>query len=278
MQQVVVPPCGLQKRSELIFAPVSISIIISAKYFVTLPIEVEEEYVIELRGAAVYHGDLRGRHRDELVLRGVDLAIGRGELVYLIGRVGSGKSTLLKMLYGEVPLGAGEAYVAGYDLASLRRSDIPHLRRRLGIVFQNCELLTDRNVFSNLHYVMRATGWRNETDMRRRIGELLSLVGLINKEYKMPYELSGGEQQRLCIARALINSPEAVLADEPTGNLDPAAADAVMKIFRRVNQMGCTVVMSTHNVSLINDYPSRTLRFNQGRVEEIDIRPLVGGK
>ncbi len=230
-------------------------------------------YVIELRGASVYHGG-RGRHGQELVLSGVDLEVRRGELVYFIGRVGTGKSTLLKTLYGEVPLGGGEGYVAGYDLGCLRRRDIPHLRRRLGIVFQNCELLTDRNVFSNLHYVMKATGWRNETDMRRRIEELLALVGLTNKEYKMP----GGEQQRLAIARALINSPEAVLADEPTGNLDPAAADAVMKIFRRVTQMGCAVVMSTHNIGLIGDYPSRTLRFNQGRVEEIDIRPLLAGR
>lgn len=226
-------------------------------------------YVIELRGASVCHGRRRER---ELVLSNVDLRVRRGELVYFIGRVGSGKSSLLKMLYGEVPLGGGEGYVAGYDLGTLRRRDIPHLRRRLGIVFQNCELLTDRNAFSNLHYVMRATGWRNETDMRRRIEELLALVGLANKEYKMPFELSGGEQQRLCVARALINSPEVVLADEPTGNLDPAAADMVMKIFRRVTQMGCAVIMSTHNVGLINDYPSRTVRFDKGGVEEIVIR------
>jgi cell division transport system ATP-binding protein len=230
-------------------------------------------YVIELRGASMYHAGRgrRGRKGQELVLSGVDLRVRRGELVYLIGRVGSGKSTLLKTLYGEVPLGSGEGYVAGYDLGMLRRRDIPHLRRRLGIVFQNCELLTDRNAFSNLHYVMRATGWRNETDMRRRIEELLALVGLSNKEYKMPFELSGGEQQRLAIARALINSPEVVLADEPTGNLDPAAADTVMRIFRRVAQMGCAVLMSTHNVSLMNDYPSRTVRIDRGKVEEIKI-------
>ncbi len=231
-------------------------------------------YVIELRGASMYHAG-RGRHGRrgrELVLSGVDLRVQRGELVYLIGRVGSGKSTLLKTLYGEVPLGAGEGYVAGYDLRELRRRDIPHLRRRLGIVFQNCELLTDRNAFSNLHYVMRATGWHNERDMRRRIEELLSLVGLTNKEYKMPFELSGGEQQRLAIARALINSPEVVLADEPTGNLDPAAADMVMRIFRRVAQMGCAVVMSTHNVSLMSDYPSRTVRLDRGKAEDITIQ------
>ncbi|MCL2561605.1 MAG: ATP-binding cassette domain-containing protein [Rikenellaceae bacterium] len=227
------------------------------------------EYVIELRDVAIYHAR-RGRAA-ELALSGVDLGVRHGELLYLIGRVGSGKSTLLKMLYGEVPLGDGMAYVAGYDLRRLRRRDIPHLRRRMGVVFQDCQLLTDRNVFANLHYVMKATGWRSETDMRRRVEELLALVGLANKEYKMPYELSGGEQQRLAIARALINAPEVIIADEPTGNLDPTAADAIMQIFSRIAQMGCAVVMATHNLNLIADYPSRTVRFAQGKVEEIDI-------
>lgn len=238
-------------------------------------------YVIELRNVSVCHAragaTARKRMRgSELVLSDVNLRVQRGELVYFIGRVGSGKSTLLKTLYGEVELGGGMAYVAGYDLATLRRKDIPRLRRRLGIVFQDYQLLTDRNVFSNLHYVMKATGWKNETDIRRKIEELLAMVGLTNKEYKMPYELSGGEQQRLAIARALINSPEVILADEPTGNLDPAAADAVMKLFCRIAEMGCAVVMSTHNVSIIGDYPSRTVRFSQGRIEEIDVPSLVG--
>lgn len=242
------------------------------------------EYVIELNGVSIYHSragvdrraSARRRMRGaDLVLSNVDLRIGRGELVYFIGRVGTGKSTLLKTLYGEVELGGGEAYVAGYDLARLLRREIPHLRRRLGIVFQDYQLLTDRNVFSNLHYVMKATGWKNETDIRRRVEELLAVVGLTNKEYKMPYELSGGEQQRLAIARALINKPEVVLADEPTGNLDPAAADAVMKLFCRIAETGCAVVMSTHNVNIISDYPSRTIRFGQGRIEEIDVLSLI---
>lgn len=240
-------------------------------------------YVIELKGVSVYHARA-GRHSSarrrmrgaDLVLSDIDLRIQRGELVYFIGRVGTGKSTLLKTLYGEVELGGGMAYVAGYDLSRLSRKDIPHLRRRLGIVFQDYQLLTDRNVFGNLHYVMKATGWKSEADIRRRIEELLLVVGLTNKEYKMPYELSGGEQQRLAIARALINNPEVILADEPTGNLDPAAADAVMKIFRRIAETGCAVVMSTHNVSIIGDYPSRTVRFNQGRIEEIDVPSLLG--
>lgn len=243
-------------------------------------------YVIELKNVSVYHSRANTRHGSarrrmrgsSLVLSDVNLSIERGELVYFIGRVGTGKSTLLKTLYGEVELAGGEAYVAGYDLRVLRRKDIPHLRRRLGIVFQDYQLLTDRNVFSNLHYVMKATGWKNETDIRRRIEELLAVVGLTNKEYKMPYELSGGEQQRLAIARALINSPEVILADEPTGNLDPAATDMVMNIFRHITQSGCAVVMSTHNVSIIGDHPSRTIRFNQGRIEEIDVRSLLGGQ
>lgn len=239
----------------------------------------DTEYVIELKNVSVCHSRAAGgerRHKRELVLSQVDLRVARGELVYLIGRVGSGKSTLLKTLYGEIEPGGGTAYVAGYDLHKLRRKDIPFLRRRLGIVFQDCQLLADRNVFGNLHYVMRATGWRNETDIRRRIEKLLEVAGLMNKEYKMPYELSGGEQQRLAIARALINNPEAILADEPTGNLDPAAADAVMKIFSAITESGCTVVMSTHNVNLIGDYPSRTIRFQGGRIEEIDVPSLLG--
>lgn len=239
----------------------------------------DPNYVIELRNVSVCHsrgvGGERKRRR-ELVLSQVDLSIARGELVYLIGRVGSGKSTLLKTLYGEIELGGGAAYVAGYDLQSLKRKEIPFLRRRLGIVFQDYQLLADRNVFSNLHYVMKATGWKNETDIRRRIEKLLEVVGLINKEYKMPYELSGGEQQRLAIARALINNPEVIIADEPTGNLDPAAADAVMNIFRTIAESGCAVVMSTHNINLIGDYPSRTIRFQGGCIEEIDVRSLIG--
>ncbi len=241
------------------------------------------ENIIELRGANLYHSLHAGRRLTrrsylrwgEKVLSEVDLAITPGETVYLIGRVGSGKSTLLKVLYGGIPLLEGEGTVAGMDLTTLRRRDIPRLRRRLGIVFQDYQLLTDRNVVENLRFVLRATGWRNTGDMLRRIEEVLDMVGLRNKEYKMPFELSGGEQQRLAIARALINNPEVILADEPTGNLDPAAADAVMKLFRRIAEMGCAVVMSTHNVSIIGDYPSRTIRFNQGRIEEIDVMGMM---
>lgn len=242
-----------------------------------------DKNVIELRGASVYHiRDARKRlgkgHNRlkgcELVLSDVDFSVGRGEFVYLIGKVGSGKSTLLKTLYAEIPLAEGRGYVAGYDLRTIRRKEIPFLRRRMGIVFQNYELLMDRNVFSNLHYVMRAMGWKNETDIRRRIDEVLGTVGLTNKEYKMPFQLSGGEQQRLGIARALLNKPEVLLADEPTGNLDPASANGIMDLFRDIARSGCSVVMSTHNIGIIEEYPSRTFRFMQGRVEELDMAPL----
>lgn len=246
-----------------------------------------DKNVIELRGASIYHirdarkrlGKGRNRLRGcELVLSDIDFRVERGQFVYLIGKVGSGKSTLLKTLYAEVPLAEGSGYVAGYDLRTIKRKDIPYLRRRMGIVFQDYQLLTDRNVFSNLHYVMKATGWKNETDIRRRIDEVLRTVGLTNKEYKMPFQLSGGEQQRLGIARALINSPDVLLADEPTGNLDPASANGIMDLFIEIARGGCSVVMSTHNIGIIEEYPARTYRFMQGRVEELDMTPFFAAR
>lgn len=246
-----------------------------------------EHSVIELRNASVYHikdarkkiGKGRNRFRGcELVLSDLDLDVKKGEFVYLIGKVGSGKSTLLKTLYGEIPLAEGHGMIAGYDLRALKNKDIPYLRRRLGIVFQDYQLLTDRNVFRNLHYVMKATGWKNETGIRRRIEEILHVVGLVNKEYKMPFQLSGGEQQRLAIARALLNSPEVLLADEPTGNLDPASANGIMELFRSISNSGCSVVMSTHNISVIEEFPARTVRFSQGRAQEIDLQSMIAAQ
>ena len=240
--------------------------------------------VIELQDVAIYHtGDafreasFRG-HRgvQNLVLSDVNLSVGAGELVYLIGRVGSGKSSLLKTLDAELPLIEGFGSVVGFDLRRIRRKDVPYLRRRMGIVFQDYQLLTDRNAFQNLHFVLRATGWKNELQIRSKIAEVLDMVGLQNKEYKMPFQLSGGEQQRLAIARALLNNPQVILADEPTGNLDPSAADGIMQLFRWIVSRGCAVLMSTHNISNIQQYPSRTLRFSQGRVEEIDMRSILG--
>jgi cell division transport system ATP-binding protein len=158
----------------------------------------------------------------------------------------------------------------------LRRRDVPELRRKLGVVFQDYQLLTDRNVMENLRFALRATGWRNNADMLHRVEEVLYKVGLRNKEYKMPFELSGGEQQRLAIARALLNDPVAIIADEPTGNLDPEATEGVMRLFGTIAQSGCAIVMSTHNVANIQQYPSRTIRFNKGRIEELDINSIFG--
>lgn len=239
-----------------------------------------EKYVVSLKNAAVYHADARFGcvssarllQHGEMVLSDVNLEIQPGELVYLIGRVGSGKSTLLKTLYAELQLLAGEGIVAGFDLRKIRHREIPYLRRKIGIVFQDYQLLTDRNVFMNLYYVMKATGWKSEAGIRQRIDEVLQLVGLQEKCYKMPFELSGGEQQRLVIARALLNDPKLLLADEPTGNLDPVTADGIMQLFRQIAAQGCAVVMSTHNTALIENYPARAILFSQGRIREIDLR------
>jgi len=239
--------------------------------------------VIDLRRVSIYHTREpfrrptgNPRHRGDLILSEVDLTVMPGEQVYLIGRVGSGKSTLLKTLYAEIPLYEGEGKVVGFDLRRLRRREIPYLRRRIGVVFQDYQLLTDRNVFNNLYHVMRATGWKHEADIRRKIEEVTALVDIQNKMYKMPFQLSGGEQQRLAIARAVLNNPDVILADEPTGNLDPSAADDVMNLFHRIAEGGCAIVMSTHNISNIQQYPSRTIRFHQGKVEEINIQSIFG--
>lgn len=238
----------------------------------------ESKRVVDLKDVSVYLGE--GRRgvdgQNDLILSNINLQVNEGELVYFIGRVGSGKSTLLKTMYAEVELASGEANVVGFDLKSLKRRDIPYLRRSMGIVFQDFQLLTDRNVFLNLYDVMRATGWSKEDDIRQRIDEVLNLVGLAHKSYKMPFELSGGEQQRLAIARALVNNPRLILADEPTGNLDVRTADDIMEIFQRIVKSGCAVIMSTHNISLLEQFPSRTILFAQGHIQEVDVRSVVG--
>ena len=240
----------------------------------------EEKYVIELSGAAIHHADdafgrdssRKKMQQAEMVLSDVDLKVAPGEVVYLLGRVGSGKSSLLKTLYAEVELLTGEGRIAGFDLRRLRRRDIPYLRRRIGIVFQDYQLLTDRNVFMNLYYVMKATGWKREQEIRERIDRVLGLVELGSKSYKMPFELSGGEQQRLVIARALLNDPQVLLADEPTGNLDPVTADGIMQLFQKIASQGCAVVMSTHNTALIENYPARAILFSKGKIREVDLK------
>ena len=243
-----------------------------------------EKSVIELKNVAIYHADdpfanlsaKELRSKGHLVLSDINLTVREGEFVYLIGRVGSGKSSLLKTLYAELQLVEGEGEVAGFDLTRLKRKDIPMLRRSMGIVFQDYQLLTDRNVFDNLYYVMKATGWKSDADIRERIDEVLKMTGLESKDFKMPFELSGGEQQRLVIARALLNKPSLILADEPTGKLDPVTADGILKLFHSIAKGGCAVIMSTHNTSIIEDYPSRTLLFSHGKMQEIDINEKLG--
>ena len=243
-----------------------------------------EKSVVELRNVAIYHANdpfanlsaKELQRKGNLVLSDINLTVREGEFVYLIGRVGSGKSSLLKTLYAELQLVEGEGEVAGFDLRKLKQRDIPMLRRSMGIVFQDYQLLTDRNVFDNLYYVMKATGWKNDSDIRERIDEVLSMTGLESKDFKMPFELSGGEQQRLVIARALLNKPSLILADEPTGNLDPMTADGILQLFHNIAKSGCAVIMSTHNTSIIEDYPSRTLLFSHGKMREIDLNEKFG--
>ena len=242
-----------------------------------------EQNVIRLRGVTIYHTDdpfgsrseKKLLQQGELILSDLNFDINAGEFVYLIGRVGSGKSSLLKTLYAELQLIEGEGYVAGFDLRKLKRRDIPMLRRRIGIVFQDYQLLTDRNVFMNLYYVMKATGWKNESEIRKRIDEVLKVVSLEAKGYKMPFELSGGEQQRLVIARALLNRPRLLLADEPTGNLDPLTAEVIIRLFQEIARQGCAVVMSTHNTALIEEYPSRTILFSKGKIKEVPVQTML---
>ncbi len=242
-----------------------------------------EQNVIRLRGVTIYHTDdpfgsrseKKLLQQGELILSDLNFDINAGEFVYLIGRVGSGKSSLLKTLYAELQLIEGEGYVVGFDLRKLKRREIPMLRRRIGIVFQDYQLLTDRNVFMNLYYVMKATGWKNESEIRKRIDEVLKVVSLEAKGYKMPFELSGGEQQRLVIARALLNRPRLLLADEPTGNLDPLTAEGIIRLFQEIARQGCAVVMSTHNTALIEEHPSRTILFSKGKIKEVPVQTML---
>lgn len=206
-------------------------------------------------------------HRQELVvLKDVDFRLAEGEFVYLIGRVGSGKSSLLKSMYAEIPISSGQAEVMGYQLPTLRRRDIPMLRRQIGIVFQDFQLLTDRNVYDNLRFVLDATGWRDHDAVDNRIEEVLREVGMLTKSYKMPHELSGGEQQRIVIARALLNKPRLIIADEPTGNLDPATGEQIVSRLHEISRKGTAVIMATHNLSLVDRFPGRVARVERKRV------------
>lgn len=200
-------------------------------------------------------------HQQELcVLNDVNLELHKGEFVYLVGKVGSGKTSLLKTFYGELDIASGEAEVLGYDMLHIKRKHIPQLRRKLGIVFQDFQLLTDRTVYDNLEFVLRATGWKSKGEIKDKIEEVLNLVGMSNKGYKLPNELSGGEQQRIVIARAVLNSPEIILADEPTGNLDSETGHAIAELLHGISEAGALVVMTTHKLQLLREFPGKVYR------------------
>lgn len=205
-----------------------------------------------------------------LVLKDVNIHLEKGEFVYLIGKTGAGKSSLLKTLYGEVPLSKGEGEVADFKLNGLKRKDIPYLRRQLGIVFQDFQLLSDRSVNENLYFVMRSTGWKNKAEIKKRAEEVLSLVGLDHQGVKLPHQLSGGEQQRVAIARALVNKPKFILADEPTGNLDPETSREVIAVLLAIAKEGTSVLMATHDMSIMEQFPSRTIRVANQTVVELN--------
>ena len=216
----------------------------------------------------IVYKDVEVRQADQIVLHDVNLTVQSGEMIYLLGKVGSGKSSLMKTIYGALPIVSGEAQVLDYDMMHIRRRKLPYLRRRLGIIFQDYKLLTDRSVEDNLLFVLRATGWKDKALMRNHVREVLEQVGMENKAYKRPYELSGGEQQRVVIARALLNSPEMILADEPTGNLDSETGREIMDLLYSISQAGITVLMSTHNTHWPELYPGRHWVFDNGEIKE----------
>ena len=203
------------------------------------------------------------------ILEGINFELNKGEFVYLIGKVGSGKTSFLKTIYGELDIHSGEAEVMGCNLRTMKQKHIPDLRRRLGIVFQDFQLLTDRTVHANLEFVLRATGWKNKVDIHMRIEEVLEQVGMSGKGYKMPNELSGGEQQRIAIARAILNKPELILADEPTGNLDVETGQRIVELLKEICAQGSAILMITHNLSMLSEYPGKVYRFADHHIEEI---------
>ena len=215
----------------------------------------------------VKYSDVELLRKEHVVLKNVNLTIDEGQFTYIIGKVGSGKSTLLKSMYAEIPIENGEAQVLEYDLTAIKRKQIPYLRREIGIVFQDFQLLTDRSVYDNLAFVLKVTGWKNNDEIDERIEEVLKEVGMLTKSYKMPHELSGGEQQRIVIARALLNRPKLILADEPTGNLDPATGEQIVRYLHEIAEQGDTaVVMATHNLGFVEQFPGRLLRCENKRI------------
>lgn len=224
--------------------------------------------IIEVGDAVIFQ-------QKHLVLSSVSFLINKGEFVYLIGKTGSGKSSLLRMLYGDLRVEEGSCKIAGFSMEKIKKRQIPFLRRKLGIVFQDFQLLSDRSVNENLFFVMRATGWKDKKTMKARAKDVLEKVGLATKGFKMPHELSGGEQQRVAIARALINNPDVILADEPTGNLDPETSEEIIKLLFEISGTGRAVFMATHNFSMIQKFPSRILKCENGTVIESDPKTIV---
>lgn len=222
------------------------------------------ESIIELKNADIFQ-------YENLVLQNIDLSIAKGEFLYIIGKVGSGKTSLLKTFYNELPLISGEGTVAGYHLEKIRQREVPFLRRKLGIVFQDFQLLTDRSVYQNLEFVLRATGWKQEKAIKERIEKVLEMVDMQFAGTRMPHRLSGGEQQRIVIARALLNNPEIILADEPTGNLDPETSESILHVLKEIKSEGKTVVMATHDYPIIQKFPARKIICENKKIKEIAI-------
>jgi len=222
-----------------------------------------DDFVISFENASIFQDD-------HLVLSTVNFSISKGEFVYLIGRVGSGKSSLIKTINAELPLKTGKATVVGFSLENIRTKQVPFLRRRLGIVFQDFQLLTDRTVYDNLYFVLHATGWKDKPDINNSINQVLDQKKLEKKRFNITHQLSGGEQQRVVIARALLNDPDVILADEPTGNLDPETSESIMMLLREISESGRGVLMATHNYTLLKKYPSRTLKCDDGKITEVE--------
>ena len=218
--------------------------------------------IIELINASIFQNN-------KSVLENVNIEVAKGDFVFIIGRTGSGKSSLIKILYGDLPLEKGIGNVVGFDLLKISQKQIPFLRRKIGVVFQDFKLLSDRNVFDNLKFVLRATGWKNKDDIKNRINDVLKEVGLFEIEKKYPFELSGGEQQRTAIARALLNTPELIIADEPTGNLDPQTSNEIMGVFKRLHKQGMSVFMATHDYNMIVKFPGKIFKCDSGKVFEV---------
>jgi len=224
----------------------------------TLPLDV----IIELKDCHIWQ-------QENLVLSNVNFSVGKGEFLYLVGKVGSGKTSVIKTLNAQLPLKNGTGIVAGFNLSKLKKKDIPLLRRKLGIVFQDFQLLIDRSVHANLEFVLKATGWKNKGEIDARIAEVLEKVGLGTKGYKMPHQLSGGEQQRVVIGRALLNDPEIILADEPTGNLDPETSEGIIKLLKDISSTGRAVIIATHNYTILKKFPARIVRCDENKLIEV---------